>query len=266
MKCKHCNMEVDEKDVFCPHCGNKIEIEQSRTERNQQKRNKQKRKKRIKRINRIILFVCLSIIVVITILAVQVNLEKRKEKPKQENKIVLKENAYEIKIDETKKIEVTGTDLTFTSQNKKIVIVDKEGNITGKKLGKTIIHISNKDGDIASCTVNVIDDEKGQTVEEYNVDHIEEQHREYIISDSDTRLLVEADVISLSKEELALARNEIFARKGRIFESETLRTYFESKSWYHGTIEPKDFTADLLSDIELKNIEFINSYEKRDII
>ncbi|MFL0075572.1 YARHG domain-containing protein [Tenacibaculum maritimum] len=35
-----------------------------------------------------------------------------------------------------------------------------------------------------------------------------------------------------TKEELRLIRNEIFARKGYVFKSEDLNTYYKTKSWY----------------------------------
>lgn len=65
----------------------------------------------------------------------------------------------------------------------------------------------------------------------------------------------------LSKEELRLARNEIFARHGRKFDDAQLQSYFESKSWYNGTIDPDDFSESMLSEIEKKNIELIKKYE-----
>lgn len=83
----------------------------------------------------------------------------------------------------------------------------------------------------------------------------------YILPYSSERLLIEDDIRNLSMEQLTLARNEIYARHGRIFQDETIRAYFESQSWYHGTIAPEDFSANLLSEIEKKNIEFIRTYE-----
>ena len=58
---------------------------------------------------------------------------------------------------------------------------------------------------------------------------------EYILPDSDTRCLTEEDVTGLSEEEIRIALNEIYARHGRIFQSEDLNAYFASRSWY----EPK---------------------------
>lgn len=74
-------------------------------------------------------------------------------------------------------------------------------------------------------------------------------------------MITEEDINGLNNDELCLARNEIYARKGRKFKDDDIRQYFESKDWYNPTIEADDFTNDMLSDIEKKNVEFIKSYE-----
>ena len=85
---------------------------------------------------------------------------------------------------------------------------------------------------------------------------------EYIISDSSIRELTDSDLSGLSKSKLRIARNEIYARHHRKFDSADLQTYFNSKSWYSGTIESSDFVdSAYLSDIEKKNIDLIKKYE-----
>ena len=59
-----------------------------------------------------------------------------------------------------------------------------------------------------------------------------------------------------------IARNEIYARHHRKFDSADLQIYFDKKSWYSGTIEPSDFDEkNELSQIEKKNIDLIKKYE-----
>ncbi|MCI8639551.1 MAG: YARHG domain-containing protein [Coprococcus sp.] len=87
---------------------------------------------------------------------------------------------------------------------------------------------------------------------------------EYIIADSNTRLLTDADVSGLSKEQLRLARNEIMARHGRRFNDASLQEYFDSKSWYQGTVSPEAFDANVnsyINDTERANIDMIKKYE-----
>lgn len=73
------------------------------------------------------------------------------------------------------------------------------------------------------------------------------------------RLLSENDVIGLSKNELRIMRNWIYARHGYSFRSQDLQNYFSKFEWYH----PKytEVPYNLLSDIEQRNIELIKRYE-----
>ncbi|GLR89057.1 YARHG domain-containing protein [Bradyrhizobium iriomotense] len=80
----------------------------------------------------------------------------------------------------------------------------------------------------------------------------------FIFPDSDRRLLTPADLRGLSSDELRLARNEIFARRGRYFESADLKARFERFSWYSpNTWNPK------LNSIEEANVALLDQAGKR---
>ena len=66
---------------------------------------------------------------------------------------------------------------------------------------------------------------------------------DYILSESNSRYYSKSELENLSDRDVLLAINEIYARRGRKFAMQEYRDYFESKSWYHGTIEPADFDA-----------------------
>ena len=107
-------------------------------------------------------------------------------------------------------------------------------------------------------------DEKNQDKDDKKKDGsdlAEENPEDYIIPESSKRLLTEEDLEGLSPEQLRLARNEIFARHGRIFGSSDLQEYFESKSWYKGIADSDEFQDSLLSEIESKNVDFILAHE-----
>lgn len=88
------------------------------------------------------------------------------------------------------------------------------------------------------------------------------EESEYIFEDSSVRLISEEELWNLSQEELNYARNEIYARHGRRFKDEALQNYFDSKSWYIGTIDPDDFDHEWLNEIEKENANTILAYEK----
>ena len=87
--------------------------------------------------------------------------------------------------------------------------------------------------------------------------------QEYILPGSNTAYLTEADLAGLTKEELRLARNELYARHGRKFKDESLNQYFSAKSWYHPSIEPDQFNESVFNEYEIANRKLIADYEKK---
>lgn len=86
---------------------------------------------------------------------------------------------------------------------------------------------------------------------------------EFILPLSSTVLLKEEDsLLNFSDNELTIARNEIYARHGRQFDSAYLQSHFETCSWYEGTIPAKEFDESVLSQIEKDNLQTIKEAEK----
>lgn len=99
---------------------------------------------------------------------------------------------------------------------------------------------------------------------EYNTDESNMQQTsdeatpvDYTILSS--RRLTEEDLSGLSKEELRIARNEIYARHGYIFKSADLKEYFKSKSWYQEVFSST--TQFDLNEYEHYNVDFIKRHE-----
>ena len=87
---------------------------------------------------------------------------------------------------------------------------------------------------------------------------------EFILPDSGSHIYSVSELQPLSKHELTLARNEIFARYGRGFNDPDIRQYFESKSWYRQRYTADEFDALLpspLSPIEQQNVDTILEVE-----
>lgn len=85
---------------------------------------------------------------------------------------------------------------------------------------------------------------------------------EYILPSSNSEYISYSDLSGLSQTEVSLARNEIYARHGRKFTSDSIRAYFESQSWYKPRINPDDFSESVFNKYEKKNIDTIVKYEK----
>lgn len=85
---------------------------------------------------------------------------------------------------------------------------------------------------------------------------------DYVLAESSTRTYTKSELAKLSDYELFIARNEIYARHGRMFQSADLQKYFESKSWYKGTTPASEFNESVLSDTELANAALIRELEQ----
>ena len=87
-------------------------------------------------------------------------------------------------------------------------------------------------------------------------------NNDFVLPDSSIRVLDKSELAGLSAEQCRIARNEIYAKHGRMFDDAGLQNYFNSCSWYHGTIPADRFSDTMLSDIEIQNRNLIVSYEK----
>lgn len=87
-----------------------------------------------------------------------------------------------------------------------------------------------------------------------NMDDEAEADSEYILEDSSTRYLAEEELDGMNADELQMAINEIYARHHRKFVTKSIQQYFNSKSWYSGTVEAAKFDETSLNQYEGKNI------------
>ena len=91
---------------------------------------------------------------------------------------------------------------------------------------------------------------------------------DFILSFSSYRRVTEADLEGLTPDQLRIARNEIYARHGRMFQDEFLVQWFNSKPWYREIevkFSPEEFDAnqsERMTELELDNAKFIREYEK----
>ena len=89
------------------------------------------------------------------------------------------------------------------------------------------------------------------------------KNTDYAIPSSGSRTLDSYDLDYLTLNQLCVARNEILARHGWIFDDRQLREYFYSKEWYRPSVPGKQFNYAVLNSAEQTNISLIQVYEKR---
>jgi hypothetical protein len=72
------------------------------------------------------------------------------------------------------------------------------------------------------------------------------------------RLLTKEDIQNLTKAQLHIYRNAVYARHGRSFKREDLQSLFNEYGWYR---KNPDYSDDLLTDIDKANIKLIQGLE-----
>lgn len=85
----------------------------------------------------------------------------------------------------------------------------------------------------------------------------------YIFSNSSSSYLSKADISALSNNNLNIALNEIYARRGRIFKDPALSSYFNSQAWYTPKYTQAEFDKNVtFNDYEQKNLQLMINEEK----
>ena len=92
-----------------------------------------------------------------------------------------------------------------------------------------------------------------------------QNHPKYLLPESSSRYLTEADIAGFSLQELSYARNEIAAKHGRKFKSRELTEYFSTRSWYTPTLDIDTYSEQLdyiLNEYEIRNADWLYDQEK----
>ncbi len=79
---------------------------------------------------------------------------------------------------------------------------------------------------------------------------------DYILPECTTRYYTVEELRNISPDELRIAKNEIYARHGRMFKDQALNDYFRSKSWYRPVYTPEQFDA--MGDSVFNSCELAN--------
>lgn len=113
----------------------------------------------------------------------------------------------------------------------------------------------------ASKTVDHSKDKAVENKDKINHDRQSTEEKgsspDYILPASDKKVIGEEDIANLTKQQLRIARNEIYARHGYVFKSQDLQEVFSSKSWYQ-----QDPSYDgSLNEIEKGNVAFLKARE-----
>lgn len=165
--------------------------------------------------------------------------------------------------------------LIWSSSDNTVAIVNSEGYITGVTEGIANIFCKSSNGIEASCTVSVKDksavESKNKTFDtntyygHFNPSYIY-RATDFVFPDSSIRRLTNAEIASVLTGMVGTpvadtfaqdAINEIYARNGYVFKTESIRNYYESKPWYYA--DPS-FSISDFNSYESYNIKLLTDY------
>lgn len=185
--------------------------------------------------------------------------------------------------------DASKTDLRWESADKNIAAVDEEGYVTGIAAGTTKIICKSENDIEASCTVTVgskaeipttaatappateaptqssTESKTSETRSDSDEKPLSSASGGMLFPDSSARYLSESEVVATLKSRSGSpvsqsfaqdAINEIYARNGYIFRTESIRSYYEAQSWYH----PNPGYDGSLNTFEAYNIALLSGY------
>lgn len=215
-------------------------------------------------------------------------------KDKEITGLSLNKTSTKLKIGSTIQIEVDVTPvdaptggLKWSSSNDEVATVNSSGYVTGVSEGVANVICKATNSVEASCTVTVTDASSTSSKKSTNKADSENDgtvinnyygyghyHPDYVYSasdfvfpDSSSRKLSRDEVYSTLRYMSGYspagsyaqdAINEIYARNGYIFNTPSIRSYYESKPWYYA--DPT-FTTSKFSSIEKYNMALIEEFD-----
>ena len=97
---------------------------------------------------------------------------------------------------------------------------------------------------------------------EIQAENVHYDANQYELPVSNILPLEDYHVINMSNNQLWIARNEIYARHGRIFQNEYLASYFEACSWYEAKEGKNEVSERELNEVEIANLKRIVAAEE----
>lgn len=107
----------------------------------------------------------------------------------------------------------------------------------------------------------IISTEEGKT-EEAVSEKAAEKNDIYILPESSVRYIEYTEILNFDHDTLNLAKNEIYARHGFIFNNKKIAEYFINCTWYKPSVKSSDFKDSVFNEYEIANIALLEDYEK----
>lgn len=92
--------------------------------------------------------------------------------------------------------------------------------------------------------------------------NVNDKNNIYILPESHIRYIDYSEILDFDTKTLNLAKNEIYARHGFIFSTNSIAQYFGGCTWYEPSVEASQFIDSVFNTYELANIKLLEDYEK----
>ncbi len=79
--------------------------------------------------------------------------------------------------------------------------------------------------------------------------------------DTDSTVYASSDFDDVPAEVIHVAKNEIYARHGYSFRDPEIMNYFMGQVWYTPSVMPTDFSEEIFTETEVKNLDLLNSID-----
>jgi hypothetical protein len=265
--CPNCKKKISQNAKFCGFCGYKINDQTEREKQflstNSENDNKTKRKN-FKPSTILVVIAGLSISAFLIILLTPTKEEKYWKKVSEENSIASFDN-YLKRYPDGKFFNEA-----FKNKDKKVWNLSRKINTVPSY--KNYIK-KNPKGAYIEEALSRIEKIKKEQNQENRIEKKKEQIKKNTQKTSKkipgrfpqatARILNNSDLNNLTKWELRVMRNEIFARHGYVFKTDIMSGYFNKVDWYNkiDKLNYSNNASNLLTNIEKKNIKLIQKYE-----
>ncbi len=275
--CPFCNAQVKIGASFCTSCGKKLEAQNAVSTPKAQAAAPQpvytpqptyvspQKKKSAGLYVALGVLTALLIGVIIFIVIIMQKDNKNTDIPKAEKPVAAEENGIMLDVDD---VDSEVTEATYTLSGT-AAVSGKEAvlSIDGEEI-RTIypddgkVHwseeVSLEEG-LNSFDIRLRDDGANYKIVTVRISYTAPEEGEEYLFPSDSEYITDSDLEGKTKEEVALIRNEIYARHGYVFNTEAYQEYFAQKEWYQ---PDPGFSEAQLNEIELANKDFLVEYEE----
>ncbi|OHW62287.1 hypothetical protein EUAN_13570 [Andreesenia angusta] len=241
MFCKNCGQKLDSTSEFCPNCGAKPDgkMPSSRGPAIQYQPKEDNKK------GWQIAAIAMAVVVAFTGLGLGVYIFSNEMDKRNQAQNQIQQNNTEQQVQSSDSVE----------QSQKSALEDENAKLE-QELEKKSQEVQEKVLVDENARLKARLDELSQNIYSQNSGSVVQSGGDYF---GNSYYVSWSDLNGLSKTDIELLRNEIYARNGYVFKEAKFGNYFSSMSWYYPNY---NFSESMFNSVEKANIDLIVEYEE----